>query len=167
MSRRIRDLYDEHGEYSTVSKSCCYRNLSCRHSVGVVIEQNPRSTQTLDFYVSVFWNLIRGEVTFQVYGEPPQVPVVSQKYGKFKQDSATVVKLTDAATGAVFEKRLIGAYLAEHSIHPVTGTPLSKEDSIEVKSSNVVHPRAPTQTFTSCSTCNLSERVGCHSFTDL
>jgi hypothetical protein len=61
MRRRIRDLYDEHEEYSTVSKSCCYRNLSCRHSVGMVIEQNPRSTQPLDFYMSVFWNLIRGK----------------------------------------------------------------------------------------------------------
>jgi pre-mRNA-processing factor 19 len=36
--------------------------------------------------------------------------------------------------------------LAEHGTDPVTGTPLSKEDLIELKSSNVVHPRPPTRT---------------------
>jgi pre-mRNA-processing factor 19 len=63
-----------------------------------------------------------------ISGEAPREPVASRK------------------SGNVFEKRLIEAHISEHHTDPVTGEDLSTEDLIELKSPNVVTPRAPNFT---------------------
>ncbi|CAE7020271.1 hypothetical protein CFE70_002842 [Pyrenophora teres f. teres 0-1] len=63
-----------------------------------------------------------------ISGEAPREPVASRK------------------SGNVFEKRLIEAHIAEHHTDPVTGEDLATEDLIELKSPNVVTPRAPNFT---------------------
>jgi pre-mRNA-processing factor 19 len=63
-----------------------------------------------------------------ISGEAPREPVASRK------------------SGNVFEKRLIEAHISEHHTDPVTGEDLATEDLIELKSPNVVTPRAPNFT---------------------
>ncbi|KAH7552290.1 hypothetical protein BM1_09152 [Bipolaris maydis] len=63
-----------------------------------------------------------------ISGEAPREPVASRK------------------SGNIFEKRLIEAHIAEHHTDPVTGEDLATEDLIELKSPNVVTPRAPNFT---------------------
>jgi pre-mRNA-processing factor 19 len=63
-----------------------------------------------------------------ISGEAPREPVASRK------------------SGNVFEKRLIEAHIAEHHTDPVTGEELQVEDLIELKSPQVVTPRAPNLT---------------------
>ncbi|KAH7384023.1 WD40-repeat-containing domain protein [Phaeosphaeria sp. MPI-PUGE-AT-0046c] len=63
-----------------------------------------------------------------ISGEAPREPVASRK------------------SGNVFEKRLIEAHLAEHHTDPVTGEELAVEDLIELKSPQIVTPRAPNLT---------------------
>ncbi|KAF2126413.1 WD40 repeat-like protein [Dothidotthia symphoricarpi CBS 119687] len=63
-----------------------------------------------------------------ISGEAPREPVASRK------------------SGNVFEKRLIEAHIAEHHTDPVTGEDLAVEDLIELKSPQVVTPRAPNLT---------------------
>jgi pre-mRNA-processing factor 19 len=63
-----------------------------------------------------------------ISGEAPREPVASRK------------------SGNVFEKRLIEAYIAENHTDPVTGEDLAVEDLIELKSPQVVTPRAPSLT---------------------
>ncbi|KAI4704681.1 hypothetical protein J4E89_009558 [Alternaria sp. Ai002NY15] len=63
-----------------------------------------------------------------ISGEAPREPVASRK------------------SGNVFEKRLIEAHISEHHTDPVTGEDLATEDLIELKSPNVVTPRAPSFT---------------------
>lgn len=48
--------------------------------------------------------------------------------------------------GAVFEKRLIEAYLTEHGTDPVTKEELTLDDLMELKQERVVRPRPPTLT---------------------
>lgn len=50
------------------------------------------------------------------------------------------------ASGNVFEKRLIEAYIAENGKDPVTGEELTLDDLVELKSSRTVRPRPPTLT---------------------
>ncbi|KAH3960872.1 pre-mRNA-processing factor 19 [Parastagonospora nodorum] len=63
-----------------------------------------------------------------ISGEAPREPVASRK------------------SGNVFEKRLIEAHIAENHTDPVTGEDLAVEDLIELKSPQVVTPRAPNLT---------------------
>jgi pre-mRNA-processing factor 19 len=63
-----------------------------------------------------------------ISGEAPREPVASRK------------------SGNIFEKRLIEAHIAENHTDPVTGEELAAEDLIELKSPNVVTPRAPNFT---------------------
>jgi pre-mRNA-processing factor 19 len=63
-----------------------------------------------------------------ISGEAPREPVASRK------------------SGNVFEKRLIEAHVAENHTDPVTGEDLAVEDLIELKSPQVVTPRAPNLT---------------------
>ncbi|KAH8722466.1 WD40-repeat-containing domain protein [Phaeosphaeriaceae sp. PMI808] len=63
-----------------------------------------------------------------ISGEAPRDPVASRK------------------SGNVFEKRLIEAHIAENHTDPVTGEDLAVEDLIELKSPQVVTPRAPNLT---------------------
>jgi pre-mRNA-processing factor 19 len=63
-----------------------------------------------------------------ISGEAPREPVASRK------------------SGNVFEKRLIEAHISEHHTDPVTGEDLATEDLIELKSPNIVTPRAPNFT---------------------
>ncbi|KAF2025356.1 Prp19-domain-containing protein [Setomelanomma holmii] len=63
-----------------------------------------------------------------ISGEAPREPVASRK------------------SGNVFEKRLIEAHIAENHTDPVTGEDLAVEDLIELKSPQVVTPRAPNFT---------------------
>ncbi|KNG52406.1 cell cycle control protein [Stemphylium lycopersici] len=63
-----------------------------------------------------------------ISGEAPREPVASRK------------------SGNVFEKRLIEAHISEHHTDPVTGEDLATEDLIELKTPNVVTPRAPNFT---------------------
>jgi pre-mRNA-processing factor 19 len=63
-----------------------------------------------------------------ISGEAPREPVASRK------------------SGNIFEKRLIEAHIAENHTDPVTGEELATEDLIELKSPNVVTPRAPNFT---------------------
>lgn len=63
-----------------------------------------------------------------ISGEAPREPVASRK------------------SGNVFERRLIEAHISEHHTDPVTGEDLAIEDLIELKSPNVVTPRAPNFT---------------------
>ncbi|KAF2825645.1 Prp19-domain-containing protein [Ophiobolus disseminans] len=63
-----------------------------------------------------------------ISGEAPREPVASRK------------------SGNVFEKRLIEAHIAENHTDPVTGEDLSVEDLIELKSPQIVTPRAPNLT---------------------
>jgi hypothetical protein len=63
-----------------------------------------------------------------ISGEAPREPVASRK------------------SGNVFEKRLIEAHIAENHTDPVTGEDLAVEDLIELKSPQVVTPRAPNHT---------------------
>jgi pre-mRNA-processing factor 19 len=63
-----------------------------------------------------------------ISGEAPREPVASRK------------------SGNVFERRLIDAHIAENHTDPVTGEDLSVEDLIELKSPQVVTPRAPNLT---------------------
>jgi pre-mRNA-processing factor 19 len=63
-----------------------------------------------------------------ISGEAPREPVASRK------------------SGNVFEKRLIEAHISEHHTDPVTGEDLDAEDLIELKSPQVVTPRAPNLT---------------------
>ncbi|KAJ1656556.1 hypothetical protein IWQ61_003886 [Dispira simplex] len=64
-----------------------------------------------------------------ISGEVPEVPVVSTK------------------TGHVFEKRLILKHLEQHDSCPITGSELSVDDLVEVKSEPpVTKPRPPTLT---------------------
>ncbi|KAF2181339.1 HET-domain-containing protein [Zopfia rhizophila CBS 207.26] len=53
MNHPRSDLYKRFEEVSTVSKSRCYRVLSCDHVVRMIVEQNPSSMQSLGFCVSV------------------------------------------------------------------------------------------------------------------
>jgi hypothetical protein len=63
-----------------------------------------------------------------ISGEAPRQPVASRK------------------SGNVFEKRLIEAHIAENHTDPVSGEDLAVEDLIELKSPQVVTPRAPNLT---------------------
>jgi pre-mRNA-processing factor 19 len=63
-----------------------------------------------------------------ISGEAPREAVASRK------------------SGNVFEKRLIEAHIAENHTDPVTGEELAVEDLIELKSPQVVTPRAPNLT---------------------
>ncbi|KKY23944.1 putative cell cycle control protein [Phaeomoniella chlamydospora] len=63
-----------------------------------------------------------------ISGEAPQFPVASRK------------------SGAVYEKRLIEAYITENGTEPGSGESLTVEDLIELKSSRIVRPRPPTLT---------------------
>lgn len=53
-------------------------------------------------------------------------------------------KLT--VSGAVYEKRLIEAYISENGSDPVTGEHLTVEDLIDLRTSRTVRPRPPTLT---------------------
>jgi pre-mRNA-processing factor 19 len=53
---------------------------------------------------------------------------------------------TDQATGNVYEKRLIEAYIAENHKDPVNGEELEITDLIDLKSNRIVTPRPPTLT---------------------
>lgn len=55
-------------------------------------------------------------------------------------------RLTAAATGCVYERRLIEQYINEHATEPATGEALSAEDLLPLKSSPVVRPRPPALT---------------------
>jgi pre-mRNA-processing factor 19 len=63
-----------------------------------------------------------------ISGEAPREPVASRK------------------SGNVFEKRLIEAHISENHTDPVTGEDLAVEDLIELKSPQVITPRAPNLT---------------------
>ncbi|KAL6704312.1 hypothetical protein ACN47E_008376 [Coniothyrium glycines] len=63
-----------------------------------------------------------------ISGEAPREPVASRK------------------SGNVFERRLIEAHISEHHTDPVSGEDLAIEDLIELKSPQVVTPRAPNLT---------------------
>lgn len=63
-----------------------------------------------------------------ISGEAPREPVASRK------------------SGNVFEKHLIEAHIAENHTDPVTGEDLAVEDLIELRSPQVVTPRAPNLT---------------------
>ena len=63
-----------------------------------------------------------------ISGEAPQVPIASRK------------------SGAVYEKRLIEAYISENGTEPVTGETLTADDLIELKTSRIIRPRPPTLT---------------------
>lgn len=62
-----------------------------------------------------------------VSGEVPTTPVASSK------------------SGAVFEKRLIEAYIAEHAKDPVTGEELSTADLVELKCTRPLLRRRPSR----------------------
>ncbi|KAK8101128.1 cell cycle control protein [Apiospora kogelbergensis] len=63
-----------------------------------------------------------------ISGEPPEEPVISK------------------ISGNVFEKRLIEKWIEENGKDPITGTELTLDDLLPVKTARVVRPRPPTLT---------------------
>ena len=49
-------------------------------------------------------------------------------------------------SGAIFEKRLIIKYLEENGTDPITGTDMSVDELIDVKTPSIIKPRAPSAT---------------------
>jgi pre-mRNA-processing factor 19 len=50
------------------------------------------------------------------------------------------------ATGNIFERRLIEAYISENGTDPVTGEPLTLDDLLDLQAARVVKPRPPQLT---------------------
>jgi hypothetical protein len=65
---------------------------------------------------------------------------------EFLRPASCKLWLIHCASGNVFEKRLIEAYVSEHGTDPVTGEEISPDDVIELKTARVVRPRPPTLT---------------------
>ncbi|KAI9021253.1 WD40-repeat-containing domain protein [Hyaloraphidium curvatum] len=63
-----------------------------------------------------------------ISGEPPQEPVVSRK------------------SGALFERRLVLKYIAEHGTDPASGEPLAEDDLVPLRAAPAVRPRPPAAT---------------------
>jgi pre-mRNA-processing factor 19 len=63
-----------------------------------------------------------------VSGEPPKHPVFSKTTGT----TPSQFPFANHA-GNVFEKHLLEAYLTEHSTDPVTNSPASPDDYVELK----------------------------------
>jgi pre-mRNA-processing factor 19 len=80
------------------------------------------------------------QLTRAVSGEPPQVPVASRKTGT----STTGHTQHLTISGAVYEKRLIEAYIADHGSEPTTDEPLTLDDLLPLQSGPTLVPADPS-----------------------